>query len=125
MSNVDIVSTAYDAFGRGDIPAIIDLVDESIDWSSPMTLPQGGHFSGPLGVTRFFEGLGASWQSLAVEREVLDEVSADTVVAIVKGHGVLRSGSPADFGATHVFTLSAGKVTRFREFTDVDKPLDA
>src|SRR5256885_1039063 len=46
MGNASIVQSAYDGFGRGDIGAVIDLLADDVEWVSPATLPQGGHFHG-------------------------------------------------------------------------------
>jgi len=123
MSNTDIVKSAYDAFGRADIPALVDLLDESVEWTAPMTLPQGGQFSGKDQVVQFFQGIGAAWESLSVQLEASGAISDDLVVAVVTGSGELRSGGRASYGATHVFTVRGGKITRFREYTDLDKAL--
>lgn len=32
MSNVQLVQGAYEAFGRGDLPAVLDLMDSDIEW---------------------------------------------------------------------------------------------
>ena len=50
MGNASIVQSAYDGFGRGDIGAVIDLLADDVEWVSPATLPQGGHFHGKGGV---------------------------------------------------------------------------
>lgn len=34
MSNVDTVKEMYAAFGRGDIPAILDKLDENEEWDT-------------------------------------------------------------------------------------------
>jgi ketosteroid isomerase-like protein len=125
MDNVELVKTAYAAFGRGDIPAILDLLDDSVEWSCPLTLPQGGAFSGKDGALQFFQGLGGAWDPLQVEVKTLGAITGDCVVAVVHGSGQLRSGGPAGYGAAHVFTLRGSKIVRFQEFVDVDKPLIA
>ena len=50
-------------------------------------------------------------------------VSAADVIGVLRATGELRSGAPAGYGAAHVFTLANGKVTGFREYVDLDKPL--
>jgi len=35
----------------------------------------------------------------------------------------LRDGGEASYGAVHLFTIADGKVTRFREFVDLDQAL--
>jgi ketosteroid isomerase-like protein len=121
--NVGVVQSAYAAFGRGDIAALIDLLDDAVRWSSPRTLPQGGEYSGKDGVQQFFEKVGAAWETLEIEVESLGEVGADLVVAIVHAAGTVRDEGPARYGAAHAFTLNDGKMTSFREFVDVDDAL--
>jgi ketosteroid isomerase-like protein len=123
MSNVDIVNSAYRSFAKGDIPGVIDLLDDSVSWSSPMTLPQGGQFDGKDGVVRFFETIGGAWESLSLDVEAVDAVSDDLVVSVVSLSGTLRGSGPASYGSTHAFTVRDGKITRFREYVDADKAL--
>jgi ketosteroid isomerase-like protein len=121
--NVGVVQSAYAAFGRGDIAALVDLLDDAVRWSSPRTLPQGGEFTGKDGVQQFFASVGAAWETLEIEVESLGEVGADLVVAIVHATGSLRDKGPARYGAAHVFTVNDGRMTSFREFVDVDDAL--
>ncbi|MFL6238477.1 MAG: nuclear transport factor 2 family protein [Actinomycetes bacterium] len=122
--NAAVINNAYAAFGRGDIPAVIDLVDDKVDWSSPATLPQGGHFEGKGGVGQFFQGLGAAWDSLSLNVESVSDAGSDLVIGLVHLDGKRKDGSASGYGATHVFTVRDGKIARFREYTDLDSPLD-
>jgi ketosteroid isomerase-like protein len=121
--NKQVVEAAYEAFGKGDIEGVLAMLDPSIEWSAPLTLPQGGEFRGTDGVLTFFQGLGAAWDPLGLEVEALGEVGPDVVVGIVRGSGSLRDGDAASYGAVHVFTVAGGKILRFREFTDLNAPL--
>jgi ketosteroid isomerase-like protein len=123
MGNADVVASAYEAFGRGDIPALVDLLDDRVEWSSPMTLPQGGQYKGKDGVVRFFESVGAAWATLSLTVESTGEITDDLVVAVVDLTGELRDGGPATYGSMHAFTVRGGKIVQFREYTDLDKPL--
>ncbi len=122
-ANTDHVGKAYAGFARGDIPAILELLDDDVDWSAPGTLPQGGAFKGRDGVLKFFESIGAAWDQLTVQTEVIADVGDDTVVAIVDAAGTLRGGHAGGYGAVHVFTMRGGRIARFREFVDVDRPI--
>ena len=121
--NATLIEGAYAAFARGDVPAIIDLVDDAVEWTSPRTLPQGGTFAGKAGVGEFFQAVGGAWSDLAVKLESLSEAGTDEVVTVVRADGTLRSGRASGYGATHVFTMRDGKVVRFREYTDLDAPI--
>jgi len=119
--NTKVVRQAYDAFGRGDIPGLLALLDDSVEWSSPKTLPHGGEFHGPSGVGNFFAGIGANWSSLVVNVESVGDMGSDTVVGVVRADGTRSGGGDDGYGAVHVFTVGDGKITRFREYTDLDE----
>ena len=123
MGNVEVVKSAYEAFGRGDVAEVLALLADDVDWSAPMTLPHGGHFHGKDAVGGFFQGIGATWDPLRVELRQIAALSEDTVIAVVEATGTLRSGGPGGYGAAHQFTLRDGKVTAFQEYVDLDKPL--
>jgi len=123
MDNVATVNGAYEAFGRGDVASVLDALSDDVEWTSPQTLPHGGQFRGKGGVGEFFQGIGALWTSLQLEIQGVTALSADSVIGVVTATGELRSGGPAGYGAAHVFTFANGKVTGFREYVDLDKPL--
>src|ERR1051325_6283318 len=105
MDNVAIVNGAYDAFAKGDVPAVLDALADDVDWHAPGTLPHGGQFSGKDGVGSFFQGIGERWESLNLEVIGVSPLTADSVVAVVSATGELRSGGASGYGAAHVFTI--------------------
>jgi len=121
--STEIVQQAYKAFAGGDIPGILDLLDDATDWSAPATLPQGGTFAGKDGALKFFEGVGAAWETLRVDPEAIGDLAPDLVAAVIHGTGTLRGAGPAAYGAVHIFTVKNGKITRFREYVDLDRAL--
>jgi ketosteroid isomerase-like protein len=121
--SVEVVRGAYEAFSRGDVAAVVALASDTVQWSCPGTLPQGGDYQGKAGVQQFFEGIGAAWESLQVDLEAVGEVAAGLVVGIVHGSGLLRTGGSAEYGAAHAFTIQDGKITAFREYVDIDRAL--
>jgi uncharacterized protein len=121
-ANADVVNGAYESFGEGDLPGVVDAVDGGVRWDSTESLPQGGSYSGQEGVGKFFEAVGGAWEGLQVEVEELLE-SGDQVVAIGRAQGELKGSGPAGYGFVHVFTVEGGKIVRFREFADPDEAL--
>jgi ketosteroid isomerase-like protein len=103
---------------------VLDNLAEDVQWSTPATLPQGGQFQGKSGAMQFFQAVGAAWNTLGLNVESVSEAGEDLVVGIVRGNGTLRGGGPSGYGAVHVFTIREGKITRFREYTDLDGPLN-
>ena len=65
-ANAALVQSAYDAFGRGDIAGVIEMLDDDVDWSAPKTLPHGCVFHGKAGVGEFFQGIGAGRDYVAI-----------------------------------------------------------
>ena len=121
-ANAELVRDAYAAFGRGDIASVIAMLDEKVEWTSPRTLPHGGDFSGPDQVGKFFEGIGAAWDSLALDVESVDEAGGN-VIGVLRAAGTRKNGGAQSYGAVHVFDIANGKIRRFREYVDIAKPL--
>ncbi len=120
--NADVVNGAYEAFGKGDIPGVVEAVDGDVKWESTESLPQGGSYSGQEGVVQFFEGVGRAWDGLQVEIEDLLDCG-DHVVAVGRAEGELKGTGSSGYGFVHVFTLSGGKIVRFREYAAPDEAL--
>lgn len=121
MDPVEIVRSGYEAFGRGDIPAVMAMFDPSIEWYSPDELPTGGTFQGPEAVLGFFSSLPGVYEELRVEP---DTFLGDGDEVIVLGHhrGTIK-GTPFEVGFAHSWTLRDGKSVRMREYTDTGKIL--
>ena len=112
--NVQLVQGAYEAFGRGDVPAVLGVLADDIAWSVPPPLPQAVEAHGPGEVGAFFERLGAIWEGLDIQ--VTDFVaSGDRVCVIGRGSGKV-GGQDAGYGFVHAWTLADGKAVRFDEY---------
>lgn len=120
-TNVELVQQAYEAFGTGDIPTVVGLLADDVAWHAPETLVHGGTFKGTDGAMTFFQGLGGAWEQLGLDVEGIAALGSDQVVALLRADGTRRAGGNAEgYGAVHVFTLEGGRITRFREFVDLD-----
>lgn len=47
MSNVDIVRGAYEAFGRGDVHAVLGVLDPNVSWTEADGFPYAGTYRAP------------------------------------------------------------------------------
>jgi ketosteroid isomerase-like protein len=119
--NVEVVRGAYDAFRRGDIPAIIGILSEDVDWHVPAVLPQRFDARGHDEVRRFFEKLMEVWDELAVETDDI-VASGDHVVVLGRSRGKI-DGRAAGYGFAHVWVIADRQATRFFEFVDPDEEL--
>ncbi len=69
--NVELLRNTYEAFGRGDIPAVLGVFAEDIEWSVPEVIPHGGKARGREEVGGFFERLGSTWEDFGIEIDAL------------------------------------------------------
>jgi uncharacterized protein len=124
-SSADVVRGLYEAFGRGDIAAILSGVDEKIEWRAPENLPHGGSFHGREGLGEFFQGIGESWEGLTVDvKKIIG--GNDEVVVLAKVHGLVRAtGENSGYAAAHAWTLRGGTPIRFDEYVDAPLTLPA
>jgi hypothetical protein len=120
--NTKIVQNAYAAFGRGDVPAMLADMSEDIDWHGVIgvgpNVPTGGPRRGKQQVGLFFKQVGDTVNFTKFEpQEFL--AHGDTVVALGHYTGTVKtSGRTFSLDWVMVFTFHAGKVVRFREYTD-------
>ena len=125
QAHEDVIRGMYAAFGRGDVPALLAMIDEDIDWHAPQNLPHGGDFRGREAVGRFFEGIGEHWEALEVELDGIVS-GGDRVVALVRAHGRLRAtGEGAEYSAAHAWTLRGDTPVRFDEYVNAPASLPA
>jgi ketosteroid isomerase-like protein len=122
--NTQLIRNAYASFQQGDIPGVIGILADRVDWDVTAVLPQGGSWRGRDGAGEFFEQLGSQWADLTIDVEQFVS-DADHVVAIGRAAGRLREhgDAAAGYAFVHVFTVAGGAVTAFREWADPDEEL--
>ena len=119
--SLEIVQRAYAAFGRGDVAALLALMDEGIVWENPgdSDLAYFGTHYGPVAVAKnVFGFLGENLQFDVFEpREFF--VNASKVVVLLHIEAIVRrTGERVVQKAVHVFSLGGGKITAFHDFQD-------
>jgi ketosteroid isomerase-like protein len=127
QQDVDTVRSAYEAFGRQDIPGVLDTLGDDIQWDVPDSLPFGGVFHGREEVTSFFGSIGDYYDELRVEPDEFLE-AGDRVVALGNHHGKVKDGGTFDVRFAMVWTMRDGKAASFKEYTDtapIDRALQA
>jgi ketosteroid isomerase-like protein len=116
----DIVQQAYAAFGRADVPAILELVADDVDWEfvGPKSLPYAGHRRSREEAGAFFAAL-AQTDAITVF-EPLEFIEAGEHVTVLGRSQATNLETKLEFSAdwVHVFTIKNGKVTRWRGFSD-------
>lgn len=121
MENVAVVQQIYEAFGRGDVPAILDHLAEDVEWEYgvnstdvPWLQPRRGRQE----VRGFFEALGALEIQNFTPKTMLE--SDDVVVAIVDFEATVKETGQriSEEDEAHIWRFAEGKVVRFRHRAD-------
>lgn len=127
MSNVQTVQAIYEAFGKGDIPAIIERLHPDVEWEHDMVphgIPWVEPRRGRAAVVQFFESL-AALEFHVFEPVALLEGAGGLVAGIIRLEATYRpTGKTVKDLEAHLFTFDeAGRVTRFRHFIDTHQHL--
>lgn len=115
------VQTVYEAFGRGDIEAVLSYTSEDIEWSLPGPVeisPLSGTRCGKEQVAQFFQTLFETQEMLEFTPQ---EFIAQGDTVVVLGHNRVRvrsTGNTAETDWVRVFSFQDGKVIRFRDYVD-------
>ena len=119
--NVTLAQGAYQAFGRGEIPTVLALMDPNIEWDEPQApgYPDGGVHRGPQAVAdEVFGTIPMYYEELAVvPQEFVDAGDRVFVLGEFRGKGKAR-GTPFVAPFVHIVTFRDGKLTRFQNYTD-------
>jgi len=119
MSNVDTARSAYEAFGRGDLEALKEMLSEDSTWLTSDELPLGGETEGRDAIIGNFAQIPSHWSSFSVEPEQFIDAGEWVVV-----RGTQRAGSNGDsFEApfAHLIKFANGKIARGEFYGDSAK----
>ncbi|HEU0024258.1 MAG TPA: nuclear transport factor 2 family protein [Thermoleophilaceae bacterium] len=113
QGNVEIILDSFEAFSRGDLDAVVAILDEDVEWKQ---IEEPEPVRGPEAVLQAVGRWTEMWDGARVSvRECID--AGDTVVLLLHWSGRSKaSGVPAEQSAYNVFTMRAGKVVRMREY---------
>jgi uncharacterized protein len=116
-----VVRAAYEAFGRGDIPAVLAMMDPGVEWveSDALAIPTRGTHIGPQQVAEnVFATVPQFWEEFTIVPE--DYFSdGDTVIVRGRVRAVAKnSGQSMNAPFVHVFTVADGKVARLTNHHD-------
>ena len=125
--NVTKVKAMYDAFGRGDVPAILGELAPDVSWEfeGPSQIPYTGMRHGVEQVVGFFEAIAASEQD---QKLVMNQFTVDgnSVVSLGRYNGVVKAtGKFFTTPVAHVWEFRDGKVTRWINYVNTAAWLEA
>ena len=120
-ANISTIREVYQAFGRGDVAAILEAVTDDVDWATETTstvAPWYGPRRGKDGVASFFEAFGSTMQ--VEDFTPLSFAGNDTdVLTVVRFVATPRKNNrTATMDIHHYFRFRDGKVAYYRGTED-------
>jgi ketosteroid isomerase-like protein len=119
---VEVVQTLFAAFGKGDLPGMLALLADDVDWAGDKfdaDLPTHINRRGKAEVPKFFEAV-AKEQDFSRFEPLHFLRDGNEVAAMVREEFTFRrTGHKVDFTAIHHFTIDgSGKISRYRSYYD-------
>jgi uncharacterized protein len=122
-----VVQQGYEAFGRGDIPAVLELLTDDVVWTEqgPSVIPFAGTFRGREGIAEFFSVLDETIEFEQFEpRKFVGQ--GDTVVVVGYERSLAKqTGRKFEQEWAHVYTLRDGKIATGLFIEDTATMVDA
>ena len=120
QANLELVGRLYRAFGDRDLPTVLALLAEDVDWLffGPPSIPFAGHYRGRAEVENFFRIALGSMDFLEFEPE---EFSATPHHVLVQGREKGRAkatGRVWEIHWAHVFSIENDRIVKMREYYD-------
>jgi ketosteroid isomerase-like protein len=128
VSNVELVRSSLEAFGRGDFEAALEAFHDDVEWQTADDEPDTHTYIGVPAIRRFAEHLADPWKDRfgpAIEFEDFIDCG-DWVVAPwtgrVHGHG---SGIEIEISETYAVLVRDGRIARVVEYRTAEEALEA
>ena len=131
LSPLDTIQAVYGAFARADIPSLLDLVDDDVDWARDIEFPGGEvvphlrHGIGKAVATAYFEAVGSGMEIHKFAPRTF-AVSGDDVLVVLDVEVTVRAtGKRIAFDEVHEFTVRDGRIVRYRPHLDTAQQIAA
>ena len=121
------VKSFYEALGRGDVPAVLALLDPQIQWTEAERFPYySGTWIGPQAVLdNLLKRLAEDWSQFSAKASDF-VVEGSRVVAFGAYSGTYKkTGKPMTAPFAHLWSVQNGMLTSFLMYTDTAKVLEA
>ena len=120
-ANIKTVVAAYEAFGRGDVAAILDAVTHDVDWAAEAatpTAPWYGMRRGKDAVARFFTDFGSAMEVEEFTPLTFAANETDVLTVVRCRTTSRRTGKSTAMDLHHLFRFRDGKIAYYRGTED-------
>ncbi len=120
QANVRLIQDLYDAFSRGDIPAILNMLDPQVEliFEGPKAVPWAGNWHGREGWAKFFQAVGENAEDITLKMEPFAAQGDNVVFAGRYQSRVKSTGKRIDSPLVHLWTIRNGLIVRCLETTN-------
>lgn len=120
--NVAVIDGLYQSFVKGDVPAVLAVMDANIVWNEAEGFPYADRnpYIGPDAVLNgVFARIGGEWEYFNLTDIQLHDMSGNRVLATLRYKGKHKTtGKVIDSQTAHLWALKDGKIVAFQQFTD-------
>jgi ketosteroid isomerase-like protein len=123
--NLQVVRAAFDTFSRGDMPAMLELFDQSVVFTPLPDAPDFQSFHGHEGLLQGMAQTIEIWDDFSVELREMRDLD-DHVLASLRwwGRGP-SSGIQVEVDICALVTFRKGKIVRWQFFPSEQQALEA
>jgi ketosteroid isomerase-like protein len=124
-TNLELVQAAFDAYFRGDEPALLRLLAADVVITQFPEQVDAGEYHGHEGFRQVMADWTGSWDDWSIEILGARE-RGDVVLATARQRGRGKgSGAPMEAEAAFVFTVRVGLITRWQMFSSEEQAVEA
>ena len=118
QQNVDRIRRGYEAFGRRDLDAALEMAHPEVEAHDPAEMPDAAVHCGKEAVKRDWEQTLELFDEFAVEIEEVFDAGEEVVLFLrYRGRGK-ESGAAVEVDMAHVLTMRDGVAVRLRQYLD-------
>ena len=120
-ANIKTIMSVYEAFGRGDVAAIVDAVTDDVDWAAEAAgsaAPWHGVRHGKDAVGAFFAEFGSTMEVEEFTPVSIAANDTDVLTVVRCRTRSRRTGKSAAMDLHHFFRFTDGKIAYYRGTED-------
>jgi ketosteroid isomerase-like protein len=121
-TNIALIQKLYAAFGKGDVPTILEYLADDVDWGieahASSEVPWHGTGKGKAFAMKFFEALAREATFTRFEPNTFLGSDTDVMCLVSWDATVRKNGRPMTQNDVHHFTIRNGRVTKWRGWED-------
>src|SRR2546430_1646508 len=122
MASADVktLQDAYEAFNRGDMPAVLEALGPDVEWNEPGGgRAPSGTFHGPQSVGNdVFATVPENFEEFNAHPDRFFEASDDHVIVVGQFRARPKAGGDMTAPFAHVWQMRDGKAARFQNYVD-------